>query len=338
MATAATTTARKESWWPLFWGLAVFLVCPFIPPFDAITPIQQSLLMLVPIVAVCSVIGWRLGARAALAVVWLTLSVWMLLQPAGPPGSQYDAMARGWVILLAASFGLVSLWNDAMPFFTRALFTVALAMAVGFSIALSSSSGIARFQHAAGEEFARRVAAAIERVEDQRSTEGWKQFAARYPSIDSGYDDMEIVLREIPPRAAAVLPALLALESLAALGLGWAVYRRVSAITIGPALGRLTDFRFNDQLIWGLAVGATLCLLPQFQEGRGAGYNLLLFFGALYLVRGTGVLGWMSRGRYALIFLLTLIPQVFVLFVAVTLVLGLGDTWLDLRRRNATSP
>ena len=69
-------------------------------------------------------------------------------------------------------------------------------------------------------------------------------------------------------------------------------------------------------------------------ERGHAGYNLLVFFGTLYLIRGTGVLAWMSRGRYTLVFVLGLIPQV---FIVVTLALGLGDTWLDLRKRVKTS-
>jgi hypothetical protein len=90
------------------------------------------------------------------------------------------------------------------------------------------------------------------------------------------------------------------------------------------------EFTFHDQLVWGLAVGATLCLLPAFEEGRNAGYNLLLFFGALYLLRGIGILAWMARGRYVYVVILSFLPRVFVI---VTLALGLGDTWLDLRKR-----
>jgi hypothetical protein len=105
------------------------------------------------------------------------------------------------------------------------------------------------------------------------------------------------------------------------MALAWGVYRRLSPVQIGPPLGPLNEFRFNDQLIWGLAVGATLCLLPAFEGGKNAGYNLLLFFGTLYLVRGTGILGWISRGRYALVVVLGLIPW---LFIMVTLALGPG--------------
>jgi hypothetical protein len=138
------------------------------------------------------------------------------------------------------------------------------------------------------------------------------------------------VMREIPDQAASLLPALLALESLAILAFAWGLDRRLAPVEIGPPLSPLTEFTFNDQLVWGLAVGATLCLLPAFEEGKNAGYNLLLFFGALYLIRGIGVLAWIAKGRYAIVIVLGFIPQVFIL---VTLALGLGDTWLDLRKR-----
>jgi hypothetical protein len=309
--------------------LAAFLICPFLPFFEALFPVQQTLLLLVPAIAACSIVGWKLGGRVALAVIWIAFSIWLLLQSAGPAGTQYDPMARGWAILLAASFGLVSLWSSTMPFFSRALFSVGLAAGLGFLIALSSPSGIARFQHAAGEELTRRVSITIEKVQEGMNTPEWRDVAARVPALDTWNDDSEVLMRAIPARAASLLPALLALESLAALALGWGVYQRLSPVKIGPPLSPLTEFRFNDQLVWGLAVGATLCL-PAFEEGRTAGYNLLLFFGALYLIRGIGVLAWIARGRYAFIIILSLIPQVFVI---VTLALGLGDTWLDIRKR-----
>jgi hypothetical protein len=330
MAEAATKADKKQSWWPLIWGLAALLVCPFLPFFEAVIPIQQTLLLLVPIVAACAVVGWKLGGRLALALIWVAFSVWMLLQPAGEAGTQYDQMARGWAVLLGASFGLVSLWGTATPFFARALASVALATGIGFLIALTSPSGIARFQHAAGEELTRRVSTTIERTQEGWDTPEWRSLVEKVPSLDSWNDESEATMREIPERAASLMPALLALESLAVLAFAWGLYRRLTPIEIGPALGPLTEFRFNDQLVWGLAVGATLCLLPAFGEGKTAGYNMLLFFGALYLIRGIGVLAWIARGRYAFIVVLGFLPQVFIL---VTLALGLGDTWLDLRKR-----
>jgi hypothetical protein len=246
-------------------------------------------------------------------------------------------MARGWVVLLAASFGLVSLLSATSPFFVRALAAVALATGVGFLIALSAPSGVARFQHAAGEEFTRRVSGTIERIQQSMDTPEWKRLAERMPALDTWNDESEAAMRAVPDSTATLLPALLALQSLAALALGWGIFQRISPVSIGPPLSPLTEFRFNDQLVWGVAVGATLCLLPAFAEGRSAGLNLLVFFGALYLIRGLGVLAWIARGRYAVIVILSLIPQVCIMLGVLALALGLGDTWLDLRRRARAS-
>lgn len=337
MADAATSDNKSQSWRPLLWGLAAFLLLPMAPLTDVIFPIQQTLLLFVPALAACCIIGWRSGSRAALALIWLGLAVWMLLQPAGEPGTAYSEMARAWAIILSASFGLISLLSSATPFFVRALASVGIALAVGLTIALSSPSGIARFQHAGGEEFMRRAAASVTQMQESWERPEWRTLAAKAPIFQTTNEWAAEVERELPRRTAPLLPALLALESLAALGLAWAVYHRLSAVKIGPMLGPLTEFRFNDQLIWALAVGLTLSLLPAFTEGRNAGFNLLLFFGALYAVRGLGILAWISKGRYLFIILLSLIPQGFFLLGVMALALGLGDTWLDLRRRARAS-
>src|ERR1700674_3023332 len=136
-----------------------------------------------------------MGERAALAIVWLVFATWVLLQPAGSPGTPYDQMARGWAILLAASFGLVSLWSPTPPFFVRALSAVGIATAAGFMIAFSSPSGIARFQHAAESEFTRRASASIEKIEAGRDTPQWRELAAKAPWLDAMQDENETIIR-----------------------------------------------------------------------------------------------------------------------------------------------
>ena len=181
MADAATSDTKSQSWRPLLWGMAAFLLLPMVPLGDVIFPVQQTLLLFVPALAVCSIIGWKSGSRAALAVIWLGLAVWMLLQPAGEPGTAYSQMARAWAIVLAASFGLVSLLSSATPFFVRALASVGVALAVALTIALSSPSGIARFQHAGGEELMRRSAATLNQFQQKWDTEQWKDLTAKAP-------------------------------------------------------------------------------------------------------------------------------------------------------------
>src|SRR2546423_3284490 len=333
MADSATSDKKRQSWRPLLWGLAAFFLLPLVPLGDVIFPVQQTLLLFVPALAVCALIGWKSGSRAALAVIWIGLAAWMLVQPAGVPGTAYSQMARAWAIVLAASFGLISLISSTTGFFVRGMASVGIALAAGFIVALSSLSGIARIQHAGGEDLMRRAAASLNQFQQKWDTDQWKDLTASAPLLQAADDWVADIEREIPKHTTPLIPALLALESLAALGLAYSVYNRLSAVKIGPGLGPLTEFRFNDQLIWALAVGLTLSLLPAFGEGRNAGFNLLLFFGALYAIRGLGVLAWISRGRYLFIILLSLIPQGILLLGVLALALGLGDTWLDLRRR-----
>ena len=152
-----------------------------------------------------------------------------------------------------------------------------------------------------------------------------------------------------------IFPSLLALESLAALALAWATYHRLSRARLGAPLRPLREFRFNDQLVWGLIVGLTIVLLPTLSALRDVGQNLLVFFGALYAVRGLGVLDWfMAPGTLGValaigaVLLFAPVLQVFaalafLMLAVAAIALGLGDTWADwrgrapARRRNVVS-
>src|SRR5690606_26584580 len=89
-------------------------------------------------------------------------------------------------------------------------------------------------------------------------------------------------LRTLPRPGAQLFPAFLALQTLAALGLAWSLFHRLSRIRLGPQLSTLRGFRFNDQLVWGLIAGIMLLALSPIAEMRWVGVNLLVFFGALY--------------------------------------------------------
>ena len=138
---------------------------------------------------------------------------------------------------------------------------------------------------------------------------------------------------------AVLSPALLALESLLALALGWAAYHRLARVRIGPPLAPLREVRFNDQLVWGLVAGTTVFLLPTLAEWRALGANLTCFFGTLYALRGAGVLTWWMPNRVAvvapiglLVLAVVLGPiQVLSMVLLAMFILGLGDTWRDFR-------
>ncbi len=334
MESVAAAQRPKRSWGLLALGLISFLF--ILPSFRLFVPIEQTSLLLVPVIAVCAVIGWLGGAKPLITLAWVILAAWLLLVPVASGGAAYDHMARGWALLLAGSFGLVSLWNSATPFFVRALGALGLAVGTGFLLAISSPGGVDRFQRVSASEFTRRSGEMMTDFHALTGTKEWKEREATSAWFADVSDFADRMFAEVPSRSAILLPALIALESLAALALGWALYHRLSPSAIGPRLSPLREFRFNDQLIWGIAVGATLLLMPPFQEGKVAGLNLLLFFGAIFFIRGMGVLAWMAHGRQLL--LVTLIISVFIpplifLFAGAALSLGLGDTWLDWRGR-----
>jgi hypothetical protein len=337
MTVAVPTDQKQGSWRQLGFALGAFLLLPLIPIVRSIIPIDQTLVLLVPGVAVCALVGWKLGSRAALALIWSVLAVWMLVQPAGRPGTPYDWMSRGWVLLLAASFGAVSLWSSATAFFVRAMAAICLAAAVGFTIVAASPGGVSRVTHAVGDELTRRSAESIEKLHQVTATPTWVGWASKSPMLDDVAERSETELRAVPEQAANLLPALLALESLAGLALAWALYHRLSPVRVGPPLGPLKEFRFNDQLVWGLAVGGTLYLLPSFVEGKNAGLNLLLFFGALYVTRGFGVMAWMSTSKMMVVGVVLMALLAAPILGVLAIGLGLGDTWLDWRRRARTT-
>jgi hypothetical protein len=338
MTQPAAPAPVKGSWRRLAIGLGAFLLLPLLPAMRAFVPIEQTLLLLAGVIASCALVGWRNGGRLSLAMLWVAIAALMLATPAGPADTAYDWMARGWTLLLAASFGLVSIVIGAEPFFPRALSALAVATSLGFALVLVAPGGPTRVSNAVSAELNRRndeSIAYLRRVSEQPE---WKEMVRRSPSLEQITAENEILLSGIPRWATIVMPALLALESLAALALGWALFHRMSNVPLGPPLGRLRDFRFNDHLVWGVAVGASIYLLEAFAEGRNAGLNLLLFFGCLYVIRGLGILAWMSRTRALTVVLVVLAVFAWPLVTALAFGLGLGDTWLDLRARASAKP
>ena len=295
-------------------------------------------MLVVVIIAACGAVAWKNGGRLFIALLWIAVAATALLSPAGPPDSPYNWLARGWALLLAASFGLVSIIAATEAFFPRALSALAVATSLGFALVLVSPGGPTRIANAMATEFNRRNDQSIASLRQVSSAPGWKEVVGESPTLQRLTEESEAQLASIPKWSSVLVPALLALESLAAMALGWALFQRMSKVAIGPPLGRLRDFRFNDQLIWGVAVGASIFLLPAFSEGRNAGLNLLVFFGFLYTLRGMGILAWMSRTRAVAFMIIALAVLAWPIVTALAFGLGLGDTWLDLRTRAQAKP
>ena len=134
-------------------------------------------------------------------------------------------------------------------------------------------------------------------------------------------------------------PAALALASLASLALARYVVERLEGRD--DALGPFREFRFSDHLVWVLVIGLGLFLVPAGDVASRLAENALLFMGGLYLVRGVAVLFWIgaatvTSGWSAALWIAAGV-LLYPVAVVVALLLGLGDTWLDVRRRLAAA-
>ncbi len=135
-----------------------------------------------------------------------------------------------------------------------------------------------------------------------------------------------------------LFPALLGLSSLSGLAVAWWAYMRL-AVGNRKALGPLRDFRFNDHLVWFFLVGLALIVLGPGEGWTSAGSNAVMFMGGLYAVRGAAVLLFLNGGVTGLSILffvvgLLVLGRVLIMGVLMgTLVVGVGDTWLDIRAK-----
>lgn len=130
-----------------------------------------------------------------------------------------------------------------------------------------------------------------------------------------------------------IFPALLGLASLAALGTAWWLHLRLRKAP-EEGIGPLGGFRFNDQLVWVLILGLGF-LLGSSGLPEQIGTNAVVFMGALYALRGVAVVLFLTGGPTLLggtLFLLGFVSVAPLLIVG-AFVIGLGDTWLNLRAR-----
>jgi hypothetical protein len=164
---------------------------------------------------------------------------------------------------------------------------------------------------------------------------------AAWQSMDAGTAmrvDMGRVMYQVAEMQGRLFPALLALASLAALGVAWWAFGRVGQ-GVGQPLSRWRDFRFRDELVWLLIAGVALLLLPLDQLATRMGENLLLFMAVLYVLRGAAVLLVLggATGPIGMVIGALLVVLLTPFVMATTFLVGLSDTWLDIRARRETS-
>jgi len=341
MPEPVATAPSERGWGKLLLARAAFLIIPPYTPLRALLPVEDTLVLVAPALAACCLVGWWAGGRLLLAVVWVAVAAWILVQPA--PAGAFFNLVRGWSLLLAGSFGLVCLFGTGRPFFSRALGAAAMALTL---VLLMSSRGPltpARAQLAMQSEFARRNTETLAMF--RSALQQHPEVVKSMPQVASLPGEVEGQLHTLAGTGADLFPSLLLLESLIALALAWGTYHRISRTRLGAPLGFLKDFRFNDQFVWGLIAGMTIVFVPALHFLDSTGRNLLVFFGALYAIRGFGVLSWfLAPGALAAALLVgfamlwwpvlnAVAVLGFMLLALAAFGLGLGDTWADWRSR-----
>lgn len=327
-------------------ALLAFLLLPTIPQFRALVPVDQTMLLFVPALAACTLVGWWAGGRTLLALAWVGLATLVALQ-VPKANDAFHNLSRGWSLVLAGSFGLVCLFGARRTFLPRALIALMVSIALALMMSAIGPVSGSHMSQAVREEIGRRNSETMGTLNAfiGEHPKEWSQLVARVPQLSELSSETEKQLSILAGLGQSLYPSLLAIESMMALAIAWAMYHRLSRARLGPPLGQLREFRFNDQLVWGLIVGLTILFLPTLSAVRVVGRNLLVFFGAMYALRGLGVLSWfMAPGALAVtatvgfamfwVPFLNAVAALGFLFLAIAAFgLGLGDTWADWRSR-----
>ena len=328
-----TAPPREQGWWRLILAIVLLVFVPTVSLIRIVVPMDDSFLLLAPACAVCAIAGWRAGGRLPLAVLWTALAVWVVWRSGGAPGT-FVELVRGWTLLLALSFGVAIAAPLGEGFLAKGLVALGLAFFLGVTILLVVPGGVAGAVELVRGEVGARAMFATREWQTMTATPEWRELVQGSPAWGQYAESVDQQLVALPAPALRFFLSLFALQSLAVMALGWAIYHRVGRARLGPPLARLRDLRFDDSLVWGVVAGLVLVALPLSGTGRILGINLLVFFGVLYALRGLGVMVWfLAPGRVMTVVLAVFAVIFWPVVGMVATGLGLGDTWFDWRRR-----
>jgi hypothetical protein len=169
-------------------------------------------------------------------------------------------------------------------------------------------------------------------VEVERAfTETFRAFYQTWGQSRPGDADLQLLLQqsqELAPRAARLMPGMLALQAMAGCALAWAWHHRIAVAPLGLPPGRFRSFRFNDHLVWGAIFTLGSLVLPHPPLAGTIAANLLIVWVGLYTIRGLAVIAAIFEQAPAYLRILAM-----GLASPICAVLGLADTWLDFRGR-----
>lgn len=132
-----------------------------------------------------------------------------------------------------------------------------------------------------------------------------------------------------------LFPAMIATTAIAGGWLAWIWYHRISTRPIGAPPGLFRHFRFGDQMVWWLVATLAATLVPLPQGAHLTATNLLAVALGLYAARGLAVLRTLllNAPPFLVVLLCLIALPLLPLALSGCIVVGVADTWLDLRRR-----
>jgi hypothetical protein len=267
-----------------------------------------------------------LAARGFGNLLATTVVALVILIVAGGRDGPADGLwyaERAWAVLLGGWFLALTLLAPAWRLTSRALAAAAGAGAVVAGIFAVRAGSWGALDGAVGRSMQSEIQTTMDAI-----------------SILGGGEALTSEMLETAQAVAeaqmSVFPALLGIESLAALAVAWWARSRLLGER-DPGLAPLRDFRFNDHLVWVLVAGLVLLLTQSGAAWARVGSNAVFFMGALYALRGAAVYLFVSGGlsifgSVILVMLMAFVPTV---ILGTAALIGIGDTWLDLRGRIA---
>jgi len=279
--------------------------------------VQPSVLIAIPLLVLIGMGGMR-GRSTFVATAFAALLVML-----GPRDGFWYA-ERAWGLLAGGAFAVYSVVLPKWKMTARALASIATSVAAFAGFLSLRADGWATLDWTVSDQLRGGFTTWLDAITILRE--------GRTPSpalVSAIYRTVEAQV--------SIFPALLAIETMAALAVAWWLYVRLVDKS-DTGLEPVSGFRFNDHLVW-LMVGGLALVAGWTGEGvTRIGANVAVFMAALYAVRGLAVgvfvTGGISMFGYAMIALGVLFAAPAVLGFAV--LLGVADTWLDLRTRAAS--
>lgn len=275
-------------------------------------PVSATALLAIPTGLLLAASG-----RPAPALLGAGLLALALALPLGDPDG-VGVAERGWALLAGAWLLVLTTLAPRWSVLRRALVATVGGAATAAAV-LAVTGGSSALETALDRRLHRTIA-----VAGNLLRQGGGEIAAR--------EAVDTALMDAARLQSLIFPAALALATLAALGLAGALHARSRSRRGFAPFG---EFRFGDGLVWVMIAGLAALVLPLGAAVSRLGANLVAFMAGLYALRGLAVVVALWAGAGPLVWVAGVVIGVLLypLAVPATVVIGLGDTWLDLRTR-----